>query len=66
MSNPKGYITIAVEVKAKTEKAVLLYDGVRDGWVPLQFVEDCDGELESGHNVEVLLPEWLAKEKLFI
>ena len=60
----KGWEYIACEIKIKTNKAVLINDGTRDAWIPTSQIEDPDpAELEAGQHVELLLPEWLCKEK---
>jgi len=53
-------IDVAVEVKHKTEKAVLVSDGDRDIWLPNSQIE-LDGDVENGFTVT--LPEWLAFDK---
>lgn len=60
----KGWAYIACEIKIKTTKAVLINDGTRDAWIPTSQIEDPDpADLDIGQHVELLLPEWLAKEK---
>lgn len=50
---------LAATKKRETEKAYLLNDGIKEAWVPKQFVEDNkDGTFT--------MPEWLAKDKEFI
>lgn len=50
---------VAAIVKAETEKAWLLFDGAREGWVPKSQVED-------NRDGSFTMPERLAKEKGFI
>lgn len=60
----KDWCYIACEVKHKTDKAVLINDGTRDAWIPNSLIDDPDLEtLEIGETVDLLIPEWLAKEK---
>jgi hypothetical protein len=60
----KGYCYIACEVRRITSKAVLVHDGIREAWIPLSQIEDpTSDEIEIGQTNELLLPEWLAKEK---
>jgi hypothetical protein len=50
---------IAAEIRAETEMALFLYDGVVTEWVPKSQVEDNgDGTFT--------MPEWLAIEKGFM
>lgn len=57
-SDPK-LIDIAAELRHETEKAFLLFDGDKEGWVAKSLVEDNgDGTFT--------MPEWLAKDKGFI
>ena len=58
-------IEVAVLFKRATDKAVCVSDGDKDLWLPLSQVE-CDEDLsafEPGDDLELLVPEWLAKEK---
>ena len=59
----KGFCYVEVEVRQKTDKAVLVHDGNNQAWIPLSQIEDSNGELEVGNKLELLLPEWLATEK---
>lgn len=55
-------IEIAVEVRGETEKALRVYDGKREVWIPKSQIsdqsEDAKGKIES-----IFIPEWLALEK---
>jgi hypothetical protein len=54
-------IEIAVEVRRVTEKAMLVFDGKTEVWIPKSMITDqCEtaGVIES-----VFLPEWFAIEK---
>ncbi len=60
----KGWCYIACEVKRKTASAVLIHDGTRDAWIPNSQIEDPDpADLDVGQHVDLLLPEWIAREK---
>jgi len=61
----KGYCHIACEIRAISERAVLVHDGARAAWLPKSQIEDpVDLTREHlGQAVEILLPEWLAKDK---
>lgn len=50
-------IPIDGEIRARTEKAILFYDGSTETWFPLSQVELADDE------TGILCPEWLAEEK---
>lgn len=52
-------VEIAAEIRVETPKAYLLFDGVREAWVPKSLVEDNgDGTFT--------MPERLAQEKELI
>lgn len=53
-------IDIAAEIKAETERAYLIFDGTKTGWVPKSQVE-----YDQKHGV-FTMPTWLAKDKEFI
>lgn len=58
-------IDVTVTFKRATDKALLVNDGDRDIWLPLSQVK-CDEDLrtaDEGDVLELLVPEWLAKEK---
>ena len=52
-------IEISAKVRAETDKAIMLHDGVKTEWVPKSQVED-------NRDGTFTMPEWLAKEKGFI
>lgn len=58
----KGHCYIACEIRRLTDKAVLIHDGTREAWIPRSQIEDPE-EFVMGENVEILMPEWLAKDK---
>ena len=70
MTGIKQQIELYVEIRYKTDRAVLLSDGVVEGWIPLsQLNEDSYAEIEDGEigdGLEISIPEWLAKDKGFI
>lgn len=58
---PKGYIEIYGIVVHETELAVLIDCGLKDPlWFPKSHLEDWPDVGESG---EILMTEWIAKEK---
>lgn len=61
MSRQIETITITADILRRTEKAVFIFDGAVQVWLPLSQVE-C--EFEPGETaVELEVPEWLAMEK---
>ena len=59
-SGESNLIDITGEIRARTDRAVLLFDGMREVWLPLSQIE-IDGDRPGV--VEVAMPEWLALEK---
>ena len=58
MKEPR-LVDIAGQVRIETEKALLIFDGVREAWCPKSQVEDNkDGTFT--------MPEWLAEKNEFI
>jgi len=55
-------IEIAVEVRRETEKAMLIYDGKSEAWVPKSQITD-QSEKNDGTIESIFVPEWLALEK---
>lgn len=53
-------VDVAGQVKHRTKKGVLFYDGIREVWLPRSLVEwhEEDGVM--------VMPEWLATEKELI
>jgi hypothetical protein len=50
---------LAAEKQRETDRAILLFDGAREAWVPKALVEDNgDGTFT--------MPEWIAKDKGFV
>lgn len=58
-----GQVEIAIDIKAMTEKAILIYDGDREVWIPLSQVTDYTDEIEVGASITIFISEWLANEK---
>jgi len=44
-------------------KAILFYDGFKDVWIPYSQIENDRDDLVEGCELNLLIPEWLAKEK---
>lgn len=55
-------IDIAVDLKAETDKAWLVFDGTKQGWVPKSQAE----LYKEGNRITLTLPAWLAEEKGFL
>ena len=54
-------IEIAVEIRAETPKALLIYDGKVECWIPKSQIKDeCE---ENGRITSIFISEWLANEK---
>lgn len=54
-------VEIAVEVRAETAKAILIYDGKVEVWIPRSQIKDeCE---ENGKITSIFVSEWLATEK---
>jgi hypothetical protein len=59
MSEKAQLVDIAVEVRHETDKAYLLFNGIRQTWVPKALVENNgDGTFA--------FPVWLAEDREFI
>lgn len=58
-----GKVEVTGTIVRTTDKALLLNDGTADHWLPKRF---CTVREARGGRVEVLMPQWLAKEKRFI
>lgn len=54
-------VEVACQLRRTTERALLIYDGKVEAWIPLSQIserQDRNGALES-----ITIPLWLAKEK---
>jgi hypothetical protein len=55
-------VEIEVEVRAETPKALLVYNGSTEVWVPKSQIRDqCENDL--GTITSIFISEWLATEK---
>jgi hypothetical protein len=54
-------IEIAIEVRARTPKALLVFDGKTESWIPRSQISDYSGEEDSPETI--FISEWLASEK---
>lgn len=55
-------IEIAVEVRAETPKAILVFDGKTEVWIARSQIRDqCENEL--GAITSIFLTEWMAMQK---
>lgn len=54
-------VEISCEVKRETDKALLIFDGTNEVWIPKSQIKDsCE---ERGRVISIFIPEWLAEEK---
>lgn len=53
-------IEVAIEVKARTDKALLVSDGDNEVWIPRSQISDYSGDENSPETI--FIPEWLANE----
>lgn len=56
-----GDIEIAVEIRARTDKAFLVSDGGNECWIPRSQISDYVGDEDSPETI--FIPEWLALDK---
>lgn len=55
-------IEIEVEIRAETPKALLVFDGKTEVWIPKSQIRDqCENEM--GTITSIFISEWLATEK---
>jgi len=54
-------IEIAIEVRARTDKALMVFDGKTECWIPRSQISDYSGEENSPETI--FIPEWLALNK---
>ena len=59
-------IELAVDIIAKTEKAVLVNSGIKESWIPLSQIDDYTDELTVGKSITIFISEWLAETKELI
>lgn len=58
------FVEVTGEIRHRTPSgsAILFWDGDKEVWLPCSQIED-ETVLEDGKTVELLIPEWLAKDK---
>jgi len=61
----KKTVEFCGEIKRKTDKAYLIYDGDNEFWIPRSQIIDST-ELKSSNTYEFVIPMWLAIEKEII
>ena len=55
-------VELEVEIRAETPKALLVFDGRTEVWVPKSQIRDqCENDL--GTITSIFISEWLATEK---
>ena len=57
---PTMTIEIDIEVRARTDKALLVYDGKTKSWIPKSQIKDFTGDEDSPDSI--FIPEWLAEK----
>ena len=64
-SDDAGKVEITARILRETEKALLIEDGVTHQWLPRSkiTVRPCPG---AADHVEILMPEWLARDKGYL
>lgn len=55
-------IEIAVEVMAQTDKALLVFDGNSEVWIPKSQISD-QCEENDGTITSIFISEWIAEKK---
>lgn len=63
--SPTETIEIACEIKRETDKAWLVFDGVREVWIARSQISDqCEEQGMFGTKVtSIFIPVWLARDK---
>lgn len=59
----KTTVWIEVDVRAVTDRGIMVYNGKRTSWIPKSQIMDYEDDLEIGVGINIELPEWLAIEK---
>lgn len=62
MSREQPDVEIACEVRAETEKALLIYDGKTQVWIPRSQIRD-ESTDSKGKITSIFLTEWMATQK---
>lgn len=62
----EGYVYVSGTVIHVSQLAILFDDGKRREWVPLSQIEDPEHPVAKNEKIELLIPDWLAKEKGFV
>ena len=58
----KNYVELEVELLAETPAALKISDGTMEVWVPKSQLESEVEQLDNGL-IQIVIPEWLAREK---
>lgn len=61
LENDMSDVEIEVEVRARTDKAFLVFDGKIECWIPKSQISDYSGEEDSPESI--FIPEYIAYEK---
>lgn len=55
-------VEVSVQLRHTTERAVLIFDGAAEVWLPISQIEVTPADPITGMTI-ITLPEWLAQEK---
>lgn len=58
---PTKYTEMDLEVKYQTEKAILVTDGVKEGWLPKSTIDNVD-DIEEGVCSNLLVADWILEK----
>lgn len=58
-----GFVYVTADIRNVTDRAVLIFDGKREVWVPRSQIEDPEEFHRGEVGVEILMTEWIAREK---
>ena len=58
----EDFVEVDCTVRAETGKALLIYDGKKEVWIPKSQIEEARKSKDGKIN-RVTLPEWLATDK---
>jgi len=59
----KEHTYITADIRNVTAKAVLIFDGAKEVWIPLSQIEDPVTFNRGEIGVEIMMTTWIAKEK---
>ena len=62
LESGENYVEVSCDILKITEMAVLIDDGAVKVWIPKSQIESAN-ELKEEDEVEIMVAEWIAKEK---